>query len=206
MIKLICFDLDGVLINNSKQLHYEILNRALQEISPEHVITLEEQSQIYEGLATKTKLQKLTKLRNLPESLHAHIHTKKQEITKEVFSNYNFNVNHHEMLTYIKQQNIKLALCTNTIRETTDIILTKLDIKKYFDFILTNEDVSLSKPMPDIYILARSKAQIKPFQTLIFEDSVHGLEAARLSGAHVQQVENAEQLNIQFVSDIIKIS
>ena len=56
MIKLIVFDLDGVLID-SKELHYESLNLALLEIDNQYIISEEEHIKKYDGLPTNKKLQ-----------------------------------------------------------------------------------------------------------------------------------------------------
>lgn len=59
-IKLIVFDLDGVLVD-SRELHYEALNRALAEIDPKFIIQREEHLAKYDGLPTTAKLNMLTK-------------------------------------------------------------------------------------------------------------------------------------------------
>ena len=62
MIKLIIFDLDGVLID-SKQTHYEALNRALGD---EYAISIEEHLAMYDGLPTRSKLNMLSDRKGLP--------------------------------------------------------------------------------------------------------------------------------------------
>ena len=64
MIKLIIFDLDGVLID-ARELHYEALNRALYSIDPKFTINKEEHLSTYDGLPTTKKLELLTKNKNL---------------------------------------------------------------------------------------------------------------------------------------------
>ena len=57
MVKLIIFDLDGVLVD-AKEIHYESLNKALNEIGSNFVINREEHLTKYDGLTTKTKLNR----------------------------------------------------------------------------------------------------------------------------------------------------
>ena len=52
--KLIIFDLDGVLVD-SRDMHYESLNRALKDIAPTYVISYEEHLSTYDGLSTTKK-------------------------------------------------------------------------------------------------------------------------------------------------------
>ena len=69
MIKLIIFDLDGVLVD-ARELHYQALNRALEHFGQEYVIKREEHLSTYDGLPTSKKLNMLTKNKNLPKKLH----------------------------------------------------------------------------------------------------------------------------------------
>ena len=69
MIKLIIFDLDGVLVS-SKELHYEALNKALYNVNPDYQISFEEHIGKYDGLSTRKKLNKLTEEKGLPVLIH----------------------------------------------------------------------------------------------------------------------------------------
>ena len=85
MIKLIIFDLDGVLVE-AKEIHYESLNLAL---SDEYKITTEEHLSIYDGLKTTEKLKLLTKLKGLPVESHTEIWQLKQKYTLELLKSLN---------------------------------------------------------------------------------------------------------------------
>jgi beta-phosphoglucomutase-like phosphatase (HAD superfamily) len=61
-------------------------------------------------------------------------------------------------------------------------------LDEYFEFLVSNEDVSRSKPDPEIYAAGMARMGVTPAETIIVEDSPHGVEAARRSGAHVCQV------------------
>ena len=77
MIKLVLFDLDGVLID-AKKLHYDALNLALGET---YSISEEEHTNVYDGRKTREKLNMLTKQKGLPVELHDQIYEKKQNLT-----------------------------------------------------------------------------------------------------------------------------
>ena len=85
MIKLILFDLDGV-ITDTKEIHYRTLNNAIAEVGSEYVITEYEHVTKYDGLKTLTKLNMLTKHKGLPQELHKQIYDKKQKLTLEEFA------------------------------------------------------------------------------------------------------------------------
>ena len=65
MVKLVIFDLDGVLIS-AKNIHYEALNTAIGSIGKQYIITKDEHLNFYDGLKTTSKLDKLTKDKGLP--------------------------------------------------------------------------------------------------------------------------------------------
>ncbi len=86
--KLVIFDLDGVLID-SKNVHFNALNRALEEFSNDdcnYVISKEEHIREYDGLPTRRKLELLTTKKGLPSGLYEKIWDKKQFYTSEEFS------------------------------------------------------------------------------------------------------------------------
>jgi beta-phosphoglucomutase-like phosphatase (HAD superfamily) len=80
MVKLILWDLDGVLIKFKEQ-HKIALNQALEFIGKEYVITEEDHVNKFDGLPTKTKLDILSSDRGLPLKYHDIIWKKKQENT-----------------------------------------------------------------------------------------------------------------------------
>jgi beta-phosphoglucomutase-like phosphatase (HAD superfamily) len=65
-LKLIIFDLDGVLVE-AKSIHYNALNKALGE---EYALEWDEHLSTYDGLKTNQKLDMLTKLKGLPVESH----------------------------------------------------------------------------------------------------------------------------------------
>ena len=69
MIKLIIFDLDGVLVD-ARELHYESLNLALASIDKKYVIDRKEHLATYDGLSTTSKLNMLSEQKNLPKSFN----------------------------------------------------------------------------------------------------------------------------------------
>jgi beta-phosphoglucomutase-like phosphatase (HAD superfamily) len=83
MIKLIVFDLDGVLVD-AKEIHYESLNKALEQIDGKFAINREEHLTKYDGLPTKTKLNLLSTDKGLPQSTHNKIWELKQTLTFDV--------------------------------------------------------------------------------------------------------------------------
>lgn len=198
MNNLCIFDLDGVLID-SKELHYEALNLALQSINSNYVISKNEQASIYEGMTTKSKLEILTSTKGLPKELHQYIWQLKQEYSSIMFQNLSQDSELIEIFKYIKSKNILLAVASNSIRKTLDTCLTALGIADYVDLSLSNEDVKNPKPNPEIYTVCMASLSAKPDTTIIFEDSIIGRQAAISSGAILIEINSRKDLSIDLI-------
>ena len=191
MIKLVIFDLDGVLVE-AKQIHYDALNEALGE---KYSISWDEHLSIYDGLKTNQKLDMLTERKGLPVSSHKQIWDDKQKYTLKALSNLQPNTQLQVCMDSLISNGYKLAVCSNSIRKTVLTVLSKFDIIDRFDLILSNEDVNNSKPHPEMYWKAMSKMSCLPEETLIVEDSPYGLLAASRSKAHVMRVGSPKDVN-----------
>jgi HAD superfamily hydrolase (TIGR01509 family) len=194
MIKLIIFDLDGVLVD-AKEIHYESLNKALKQIDEKFVITREEHLTKYDGLTTKTKLKLLSDNKNLPESSHSKIWELKQSLTFDVIKEQlTEDVRLKKILKSLKDDGFKIYVASNSIRETIKLMLYKTGLIEYVDYYLANEDVNNTKPHPEIYLKCMVHAGVKPNETLIVEDSFHGRQAAIESGGYLCPVETPKDV------------
>jgi len=198
-IKLIIFDLDGVLVK-AKEIHYNSLNKALGE---KYKISWEEHLSFYDGLKTNQKLNLLTKQKNLPINLHKKIWEDKQKYTIEELKNLTPCEDLKNCFLNLSQQNYKLACCSNSIRKTILTVLHKLEIVEYFDLILSNEDVKNSKPHPEIYWKCISELECLPETTLIIEDSPHGLMAAHRTKSNVMRVSSPDEVTYENIIEKI---
>jgi len=71
-IKLIIFDLDGVLVD-AKKIHYDTLNTALESIDPKYKISTFEHLSLYDGLKTNQKLKLLTQNKGLDQKYYNQV-------------------------------------------------------------------------------------------------------------------------------------
>ena len=195
MTKLIIFDLDGVLVD-AKQIHYDTLNQALKEVGEQYVITEAEHLSTYDGLKTTQKLELLTKNKGLHPEFYDSIWHKKQYLTIEAISELQPDLQKIELFKELRDRGYKLACASNSIRRSVLVMLAKIGIIEYMDLIISNEDVKNSKPHPEMYWKAMSMMGVLPEETLIVEDSPHGLLAASRSRANVLRVDSPKDLVI----------
>lgn len=201
MIKLIIFDLDGVLVE-AKKIHFESLNDALDE---RYKISWEEHLSKYDGLKTNQKLEMLTLDKKLPIESYKEIWGKKQINTIKSLRTLSPSIILSETIQKLSDDGYKIAVCSNSIRKTVLTVLGKLNIVEFFDLVLSNEDVVNSKPHPELFWKAMSLMNCLPEETLIIEDSPTGLLAANRSKANVMRVSNPKEVTYENIIKNIKL-
>ena len=185
--------MDGVLID-AKEWHYESLNRALQLIGMpisrlDHLTT-------FDGLPTKKKLEMLSIDRSLPTELHEFLNEMKQRYTMEtVHTQCKPNFVHEYALSSLKSLGYKLAVCSNSVRASVETMMHKAGLDMYLDLMVSNEDVFVGKPDPEMYIKAMSHLELNPKDCLIIEDNENGIQAALASGGHLLVVSDVADTN-----------
>ena len=195
MIKVIIFDLDGVLVD-TKLIHFEALNSALKKYNFDE-ISIDDHVKIFDGLPTIEKLKLLQKTKKLPKSFFSKIQKFKQKITSEILKRKIRKNNKIIKIMKNLHNKYKIVVATNAVKSTLNICLNKLGIEKYIDFKLSNEDINEPKPNPEIYLRIFIKFGIYPSEALIIEDSHYGREAAISSGAKLLPIKRIEDLNLK---------
>lgn len=192
-IKAVIFDMDGVLID-AKEWHYEALNKALglfgYEISRyDHLVT-------YDGLPTAKKLEMLSMEKGMPLRLHKFINELKQQYTEDrIVVDCHPVFAHEYALSSLKEDGYHLAVASNSVRKTVEMMMKRSNLISYLDFFLSNQDVTKGKPDPEIYNVAITRLGLRPEECLIVEDNQNGIRAAQAAGGHVMQVETVFDVN-----------
>jgi beta-phosphoglucomutase len=194
-IKAVLFDMDGVLID-AREWHYEALNMALAvfglNISRyDHLVT-------FDGLPTSKKLHMMSAERGLPQRLHELIGEIKQQHTQElIYAHCRPQFAQQFALSRLQSSGYRMAVCSNSIRSSVEMMLSRADLLRYLDFFLSSQDVAMPKPAPDIYRAAIERLGLLPSQCLVVEDNHNGVAAARAAGAHVLQVAAVEEVHLE---------
>jgi len=204
MVKAVIFDMDGVLID-AKEWHYEALNRALglfgYEISRyDHLVT-------YDGLPTSKKLEMLSMEKGMPVRLHRFINELKQQYTiDKIFTCCHPVFSHEYALSSLKNEGYHIAVASNSIRKTVELMMEKSRLLPYLDFFLSNQDVTQAKPDPEIYLTAAKRLCLQPGECLVVEDNKNGIVAGKAAGAHVMEVGNVYDVNYENIKKHIDMA
>jgi len=201
-IKAIVFDMDGVLID-AREWHYQALNRALELFG--YKISRYDHLATFDGLPTSRKLQMLSIEHGLPKGLHTFINEMKQAYTVEAITLFcRPTFNHQHALSMLKHRHhYKLAVASNSIAATVQLMMSKAQLSSYLELQLSNEDVDKPKPDPEIYCKAMENLGVLPQETLVVEDNPHGIAAAKASGAHILAVNEPSEVSYQRIMDRI---
>lgn len=192
--KLVIFDLDGVLID-SRDVHYDALNSALIKINPKFVVTREEHLSKYDGLGTTMKLKMLTELKGLPVEYHDQVWKEKQRQTIDILQKLPENKTAISIIKQLKKDGWKIAVASNSIRETIITALNAIGVLGYIEYIVSNEDVKHHKPYPEMYWKCMTALNALPQNTVIVEDSHIGRQGAIASGGHLYGIKDADDLD-----------
>ena len=201
-IKAVIFDMDGVLID-ARDWHYEALNRALSlfgyRISRyDHLVT-------YDGLPTRRKLEMLTRERGLPSPLHGFLNDLKQQYTMEIVHAKCKPVFQHEYaLSNLKARGYQLAVASNSVRNSIEVMMEKSNLSGYLDVVMSNQDVVNGKPDPEIYLKTITKLGLKPNECLVVEDNDNGIRAARAAGASLMIVSSIYDVSLENILQAIQ--
>ncbi len=196
-IKAIFFDMDGVLID-ARDLHYEALNAALMPFGMP--ISRDAHLSTFDGLSTRQKLVILSETLGLPTGLHDLIHDLKQKHTQAKISTHCRPVFHHRyMLSRLQREGYRLALCSNSVRDSVEEMIRYANIGEFFEFTLSNEDIANPKPAPDIYIEAARRMGLAPYECLAVEDNANGIAAANSAAVKVLVVADPDDITYERV-------
>ena len=179
----ILFDLEGTLIESGYQKHPNILEKLHLDTKkmllyigiPKHIINKHNKSvylrnEAYDWVLTNFNDKELIDFKNYVENFMLEYDMLSANNSSEYPDTKN-------ILKYLKKKNYKIGIVTNTSKKAANYILTKFNLTKYFDIVITRQDVQKLKPDPEMLIKASKK--MKSNVQWIVGDSYVDIEAAR---------------------------
>lgn len=176
--KLAIFDLDGTLFD-TKEVNFCSYKQAMKECG--YDLEYEYFDKKCYGRYYKEFLPELI---GNNEEVIERIHNLKKELYSKNLGKAKVNMHIFNIIDSIKDT-YYIALYTTASKKNTEQVLSEFNKLEKFDYILTNERVKNKKPNPDGYCQIMEHYNISPENTMIFEDSDVGIEAARRSKANV---------------------
>lgn len=108
------------------------------------------------------------------------------------------------LLTALKKGNFRLGLVSSAPKENIDLALGELDLAGIFSCIVFGQQVSESKPSPQIYLLAAERLEATPSDCVVIEDSPLGVKAAKIARMKCLAVTNTHRReNLQEADTVV---
>ena len=112
-----------------------------------------------------------------------------------------------DFLEGLRRRGVIMAIATLTARRHAEKALRDRDMLDYFEFMLTIEDVGISKREPDIYLQAAARMGLEPAECTVFEDAPYACTTAKRAGFYVCGVAEpayaAGETELRAASDLI---
>jgi beta-phosphoglucomutase len=99
------------------------------------------------------------------------------------------------LLEESKSKNIKMAIGSAAIMFNIDFVLDNLNIRHYFDAIVSADDVQISKPNAETYLKCATTLGVKPHECIVFEDVPKGVESAANAGMKAVVIKSLHEEN-----------
>ncbi len=181
IIKGAVFDMDGLMIDTEK-LYLLYWKKAAADfgydMKDEHVYAIRSLARKYSIPMLKSFFGKDFPTEEVrarrTELINAHIEKNGIDLKKGLF----------ELLNWLKDHGVKLAVATATPRERATLYLRKINALDLFDTVVCGDMIANGKPDPDIYLTAARELDLPPEQCAAFEDSPNGIKAAHAAGCH----------------------
>lgn len=142
------------------------------------------------------------------EEVRSHMYGRNQELLTRVFGSGRFTIEEADAISYnkevkyqalykphldllpglftflkrAKENNIKMAIGSAASIFNIDFALDNLNVRHYFNFVVSGDDVTDSKPHPETYLKGAKYLQVEPQSCIVFEDAPKGVESAMNAG------------------------
>mgnify|MGYP005739275921 FL=1 len=183
--KLFIFDLDGTLVDTAPDFKNSI-KYMLNELN-ESEVSLEE-IRNWVGYGARELIRRTVVDKNIP-----HDEQRIEEMLKIFLLHYTHNIdddsvlfnNVRNVLEFLKNNEIKLAVCTNKMERLSNILLEKLNVLHMFDYLVGGDSLSKSKPDPYPLLNICEKLNTEISDSIMIGDSVTDLNAGKGAGMPV---------------------
>ncbi len=185
MLRAAIFDMDGVIVD-SHPVHKKTWRKFLESLGKE--IDEEHLNFIMEGRKRDEILRYF--LGELSDEQVRTLGHQKEQLFREESADMKAIEGLREFLQQLSEAKIRLAVASSGSNGRVNYVLDLLDLRHYFQAVVTGDQVTYGKPDPTIFRVACDQLRVRPSETLVFEDSVSGVRAAKAAGMRCVGVAN----------------
>jgi pseudouridine-5'-monophosphatase len=193
-IEAVAFDLDG-LIANTEDLYEQAGETVLSRRGKTYDAELRERIM---GRPVVDAIQIMIDSHSLPDTVDGLMLECAEVLQQLIATSLAPMPGATSLINDLQAANFPIAIATSATPDYAENVLTRLNFKQRFRFILTAADIQHGKPAPDIYLLAAERFGIAPGHMMVLEDSANGCRAAVAAGAFTIAVPNRHTCNHNF--------
>jgi HAD superfamily hydrolase (TIGR01509 family) len=173
----IFWDNDGVLVD-TEPLYLQASREALARVG----MPLSERQFVDISLTEGRSIFDLASERGLPNSTVADLRSWRNTRYADLLETEDVTLKGVKEVLEVLHGKIRMAIVTSSHKNHFEIIHRRTGLLTFFDFCLTREDYTVSKPAAEPYLLALQRSRHQAHQALVIEDSPRGLTAAKSAG------------------------
>jgi beta-phosphoglucomutase len=172
------FDMDGTLVDNMR-----FHTQAWQKMLAENNVEMDAHEFLVKT-AGKTNREIIPQIfKEISDERIDILAKRKESLYRELFSEHRTTVKGAvEFLEEARRLKIRMAISTAAPVANVEFVLDGLNLRQYFQAVVTAADVLRGKPDPEIFLKSAEKLGIKPQNCMVFEDALNGFEAAHRAG------------------------
>ena len=177
MFRAAIFDMDGVIID-SHPIHKQAWRKFLKLLAKE--ISEEDLNFVMDGRKREEILRHfLGELSDEEVRLLGH---QKEQLFRQEAGDLKVTKGLYDLLQQLSEAEIKLGVASSGGESRVNYVLDLFHLRHYFRAIVTGNQVTAGKPDPTIFRVTCDRLRVRSTETLVFEDSVSGVRAAKAAG------------------------
>lgn len=184
--KAVLFDLDGTLIDSMwlwKQIDKEFLESYGYEVP-------DDLSKAIEGISVVETAHYFINRFNITDSAEKLIDTWNDMAKLKYENEVGLKDGVFEFLEFLRNNDIKIGICSSNTRFLLDTVLESLKISDMFGVVISGADVKKGKPDPECYLKGAKALGVDPSLCIVFEDLIPGIEAGKNANMKVFAIED----------------
>ena len=204
MVEAVIFDLDGVIID-SETIYFEKYKDIIKTNTGK-IITIQEYAENCCGRSLEQNVNYFKGNYGLDvsyEELKNQLIANDQKLIKK---GYKLKDGVHEILSYLKENKIKIVLATSSKNDRAIKILESNEIDNYFDAVVGADDVKIAKPDPEIFLKASEKIGVSLEKCVVIEDSESGLKSSIAANIPVICIPDLKKPNQEYLNKALRTS
>jgi beta-phosphoglucomutase family hydrolase len=177
-VRALIFDMDGVIVD-SEPLHLLAYQKFFEEYGVEYTA---EHNAEFLGTTDVWMAGVLIERYSLPHTPQTLVKAKEEILLKLITDQAVARPGLPDILSKAQQAGLPMAIASSATLPTINLVVDRLGIREYFKTLTSGDEVTHGKPAPDVFLLAAKRLGVAPENSLVIEDTLNGMKAAKAAG------------------------